>query len=145
MNTSSKITDVDFYNMSHTNAIIKLSQRNDFHNEDIPVVCGDVEKAQKYIDEMYIKNNIDMDKITRKKMTNQLMESLREKAYKLNPNYKGFLISKGKKVVGFILCHICSMHNFGRVDIHFLLIDKKYQTMGLGTTLVNHIKNKYEK
>ena len=140
---SHSIIDVNFNNHSHMNAIIELSKKNNFHFGDICVACDDVDNALKSIIEVAKKRKLTI----RNKMKPEIVKNFRQKAYKLNSNYKGIIITNtsGKKAVGFILYHEnCIQPPHNRVDIHFLLIDKKYQNMGLGTRLIDVVKHKYE-
>jgi ribosomal protein S18 acetylase RimI-like enzyme len=130
-----RIVDINYNNDLHIKIIKKLSKKNNFHIEDVYGVCGDLKYGLDKRTSIYEKLNIEIEK--------KFYIEMEKKFYKNNSNYKGLIICKEKKPVGFLLYYI-RPHNCSCLDIEFLLIDKNEQKNGFGTKLIDHIKQKYE-
>lgn len=119
-----RFVKVDYNNPLHLECIWKLSNRNNFHKDDIRCcLYGDVSlMANKY--------KIPLSSKLYKLIKVQGLRSM----YNKDKKYKGILVCVGKKVVGFILYYI--RLNYTEVDLLFILVDKTVRNKGYGRGLI---------
>ena len=81
-----KIINIDFNNDKHMKAVMKLSERNNFHIMDIHMYCGDVEIIKKNIEKIYYEH-MALKQPMEKQEYNNKINILKKKAYKFDPKY----------------------------------------------------------
>ena len=124
-----RIENIDFNNKKQTKLICELSKKNDYYYNDINLQVGknikDLQKRglNKYQIKLFILRNIAF--------------------YGDNENYKGYLLYVDDKAIGFIMYYNNKVEGKSINDtVHYLLIDKEYQSKGYGSLLLKHYINK---
>jgi ribosomal protein S18 acetylase RimI-like enzyme len=122
---------INFNDSNHKNYILKLSKRNNYHYETIGVILNKTMPP-------HIISILKSSGLTEKEINEKILEYDRMNggSWGENENYKGLFIIKNKKVIGYTVFCIDETNT----EILFILIDKDYQREGIGSKVLNYVK-----